>query len=233
MAEFIERKQKVLLLSGSYLFCDLSYEELDQLAKNTTVRTAAVNEVIFRKNDGGREMFVIFSGQVALSTVSDKDKRVRFGNLGEGAMFGEIALFDNQERTATITAIQPTILLVLEQYPFLDFVQQNPSVSLKLLRAMATRLRYTDQIFEEVLFGSLHVRLAKKLLALSKIFGETVAEGERITITLPPQEVAKMLGATTDNIKKPVKRLQDQKLIKYHEGQFTILDTKALNALAG
>jgi CRP/FNR family cyclic AMP-dependent transcriptional regulator len=233
MAEFIERNQIILLLSGSYLFCDLNIEELEELAKNTTIRTAAINEVIFRKNDRGREMFVIFSGQVSLSTVSDINRRVRFGNLGEGAMFGEIALFDNQERTATITAIQPTVLLVLEQRPFLKFVKENPSVSVKLLRTLATRLRYTDQIFEEALFGPLHIRLAKKLLALSRIFGETTKEGVKITINLSPQEVAKMLGTTTANINKPVKKLQDQKLIKFKEDLFTILDTKALSVIAG
>lgn len=231
MTDFIERNQKVLWLSGSYLFCDLNFEELDELAKYTTIRPAAVNEVIFRKNDQGREMFVILSGQVSLSTVSGKDKILCFGTLGKGAMFGEIALFDNQERTATITAIQPTILLVLEQQPFLKFIKQNPSISLKLLNAMATRLRYTDQIFEEVLFGPLHVRLAKKLLALSNIFGETVEEGVNITINLSRQEIAKMLGASTDSINKQIKRLEDQKLILFSEGRFTILDTKALGAL--
>jgi CRP-like cAMP-binding protein len=170
-------------------------------------------------------MFVIAEGKVALTSASDTGREISFGDLSAGDIFGEISLFDNQERTATITAIEPTRLLVLSKELFIKFILQNPKTTLKMLAAMAARLRYTDQIYENVMFGPLGVRLARKLLSLAKLFGARSNKSTRITVQLSTEEIAKMLGASLDSVNKQINQLSDNKLISYDQGYFSIIDT--------
>lgn len=223
---------KLLLLAECFLFRHLESLELEKFVASTNLRSVLANEIVIQKYDQSTEMYIIVSGRVSLTTTSDKGKDLSLGVLGEGNIFGEMSLFDKKERSATITAIEPSKFLVISQKPFVKLVNDNPKIALKLLAAMAGRLRYANQSIEEKYFGQVHVRLAKKIVALAKIYGSTAEEGIAISIQLSYSDLAKPVGISIDNVSRQLKRWQDKGILKYDDGSLVILkldDLKSLN----
>jgi CRP/FNR family transcriptional regulator, cyclic AMP receptor protein len=98
--------------------------------------------VIFREGDEARDLFVIKSGQV----------RIQIGNrtvteLGPDSIFGEMALIDNEPRSATATAVTDVELVPVSEKQFLFLVSQTPYFALKVMRVLAKRLRATNKTF--------------------------------------------------------------------------------------
>jgi CRP/FNR family transcriptional regulator, cyclic AMP receptor protein len=98
--------------------------------------------VIFREGDEARELFVIKSGEV----------RIQIGNrtvteLGSDSIFGEMALIDNEPRSATAIAITDVELVPVSERQFLFLVSQTPYFALKVMRVLAQRLRATNRTF--------------------------------------------------------------------------------------
>lgn len=98
--------------------------------------------VIFREDDEARELFVIKSGQV----------RIQTGNrtvteLGPESIFGEMALIDNEPRSASAIAVTDTELVPVSEKQFLFLVSQTPLFALKVMRVLAERLQKTNKTF--------------------------------------------------------------------------------------
>ena len=98
--------------------------------------------VIFREGGEARDLFVIKSGQV----------RIQIGNrtvteLGPDSIFGEMALIDNEPRSATAVAITDVELVPVSEQQFLFMVGQTPYFALKVMRVLAHRLRVTSKTF--------------------------------------------------------------------------------------
>jgi CRP/FNR family cyclic AMP-dependent transcriptional regulator len=231
MLSEIQRNHIRILLSESFLFNDLLKDELNEIAEFTTIRTVKPREIIIRKYDPGNEMFIIVSGKVSLSTVTEDGKELTFAILGDGEIFGEISLFDNMERTATVTAVESTELLILEQQRFIPYIKENGNIAVKLLSAMAQRLRYTDQLFEDTMFRQLPNRLAKKILLLADNFGQNTREGVRITIKLSQNEIGKMSGASRESVNKQMRVWEDEGLVRIDKGYITIRKKEELEFL--
>ncbi len=231
MLNDIQRNNIRILLSESFLFNELSRRELDNIVDFIRIREAKSREIIIHKSDPGKEMFFIADGKVSLSTISEDGKELTFGILGKGDMFGEISLFDNMERTATVTAVESTQLLVLEQQHLIPFIKENPDIAIKLLRAMALRLRYTDQLFEDAMFQQLPSRLAKKILSLADNFGQKTNDGVRISVKLSQNDIGKMSGASRESVNKQMRIWEEEGLIHFDKGYITINRKKELESL--
>jgi len=231
MLNEIQRNHIRILLSECFLFNELSKDELNEIAEFTKITTVQPREVIVRKYDPGKEMFILVSGKVSLSTVTEDGKELTFAILGKGEMFGEISLFDNLERTATVTAVETSELLILEQKHFIPFVKENGNIAIKLLRSMALRLRYTDQLFEDTMFKQLPGRLAKKILLLADDFGQETLEGVRITIKLSQNDIGKMSGASRESVNKQMRVWEDKGLVHFDKGYITIRRKEELESL--
>jgi len=109
---------------------------------NIEARSFKAGGVIFREGDAANELFVIKSGQV----------RIQIGNrtvteLGQESIFGEMALIDNEPRSATATAITDVELVPVSEKQFLFLVSQTPYFALKVMRVLAQRLRVTNKTF--------------------------------------------------------------------------------------
>jgi CRP/FNR family cyclic AMP-dependent transcriptional regulator len=109
---------------------------------NIDAQSFKAGSVIFREGDEARELFVIKSGQV----------RIQIGNrtvteLGADSIFGEMALIDNEPRSATAIAATDVELVAVSEKQFLFLVSQTPYFALKVMRVLAQRLRATNKTF--------------------------------------------------------------------------------------
>jgi CRP/FNR family transcriptional regulator, cyclic AMP receptor protein len=126
--------------AGPDLMQDTSFGVLT--GNDVETRFFKAGTIIFHRGDAAREMFVIKSGQV----------RIQLGNrtlseLPADSIFGEMALIDNEPRSATAVAITDVELVPVSEQQFLFMVGQTPYFALKVMRVLAHRLRVTSKTF--------------------------------------------------------------------------------------
>ncbi|MFO1430057.1 MAG: Crp/Fnr family transcriptional regulator [Candidatus Competibacteraceae bacterium] len=216
------------LLRQSLLFAEFAPPELDKLAQFAKLRLFEPKEVIFNQGEPGRHMFIVASGTVRISILSEEGREMILGTFGPGDVFGEIALFDGKARTATVTAISACECLVLERQEFLAFLEQQPRAAIKLLAALAGRLRRTNEIIEDTLFLNLPSRLAKKLLYLAEIHGRQTPRGLLIKVKLSQQELGNLVATSRESVNKQLRAWQAQGLLQIQQGYITVIDPKKL-----
>jgi len=98
---------------------------------------------IFEENSIGREMYIILTGKVKV--IKEKDGvETTLATLEEGEFFGEMSLFDNNPRSATVKALGNIKLLEINQKNFLKKISRDPSLAFRMLEKMSQRIRKTD-----------------------------------------------------------------------------------------
>ena len=100
----------------------------------------ADGEVIVREGEPGNCMFVIQEGEVEAVTDSD-GRELRLRTMGADEIFGEMALFEEETRTATIRALGPARVLTIDKRNFLGGISEDPSLALRVVQTMSHRIR--------------------------------------------------------------------------------------------
>ncbi len=103
-------------------------------------------EVIFRQGDAGDCMFVVQKGEVEALAEAD-GKRLRLRTMGPNEFFGEMALFEQETRTATIRVTRPARVLTIDKKNFLSGIHEDPSLAFRIVQTMSHRIRdLTDRL---------------------------------------------------------------------------------------
>jgi len=101
-------------------------------------------DIIFKENSVGREMYIILTGKAEV--IKEKgDVETTLATLEEGDFFGEMSLFDNNPRSATVKALGDVKLLEINQKNFLKKISRDPSLAFRMLEKMSQRIRITDE----------------------------------------------------------------------------------------
>ena len=215
------------------LFAGLSEKELDALIAVARSTRLAARERLFHKGDEGTQVYVVIQGRLKALTTSDEGDDVVFSILGEGEVFGEIALLGRPQRTATVIAITACELLVIDRRDFLQFLRSHPDAAIELLGVLAERLKRVSELVEDTLFLNLPVRLAKKLVHLARMYGERAEDGVKIDLKLSQEEWGDLVGATRESINKQLREWTESGLITLEQGYVVIHRPRELERLAG
>jgi CRP/FNR family transcriptional regulator, cyclic AMP receptor protein len=136
----LRRQERVELLRGVQLFSGCSTTELRRIASLTTEIAVEAGKVLTKRGEPGLEFFIIIEGEANATR-----KGVDLATLGPGSFFGELALLDGGQRTATVVAETDMRLLVLSRSEFNELHRTAPSVSKKMILELGVRLRATDE----------------------------------------------------------------------------------------
>ena len=162
------------VLASSPLFQSVDGEALSALADTAFNRTYAPGEIVFRQGDPGQELYGVVSGRILISVASPDGREVNLNVMSPGDVLGEIALLDGQPRTATGSAMEPTVVCVITKSVFEDFLDQHPKIARQLLVLLCSRVRWANYLMEDAAFYSTPTRLAKRLEGLSSANGGVV-----------------------------------------------------------
>lgn len=210
------------------LFKELPPRDLADLTALTTHQHVSAGRVILRQGDCGGEMYLVAAGKVRVSVAIADDEEISLGELGPGDAFGEIALFDNLPRTATVTALEATELDVLSRDAFSAYVLHRPGVALPLLKALALRLRDSSHFVKEALYTHVGTRLADTLLKLAHAYGKHTREGVQIPQQFTPEELGEIAGVPPRVVAAHLRHWQHDGVIKTQRGQLTLIRPEAL-----
>ena len=126
-------------LKQAKLFEGLPESEVRSIEKQMkTVKHPAGHEIVLR-GDNGVGFMVITDGTVLVRTVQGKVRK-----LGPGDSFGEMALLDNEGRSATITAESEVTMATIPEWNFKPFLKEHPEVAYRLLQTLSRRVRQAE-----------------------------------------------------------------------------------------
>jgi len=215
------------------LFAALDDDGASALRASMTQTTAGRGEVVFAEGEPGDRLFVIVEGKVKLGQTSVDGREQVMAILGPGGMFGELSLFDPGRRTSTATAVTDTILLGLGQGDLRPWLTGRPEVAEALLRALAQRLRRTNEAMADLVFSDVPGRVAKALLDLADKFGQPQDDGSLLVAhDLTQEELAQLVGASRETVNKSLADFAQRGWLRIEARSVVLLDVDRLTRRA-
>jgi CRP/FNR family cyclic AMP-dependent transcriptional regulator len=210
------------------LFAELSDADIASLAELARERMYPKSSVILFEDDPGDALYVVVTGQVKVVLIGEDGREVILSVLHDGDFFGEMALIDDEPRSAHVIAMEDSNLLVLRREDFQQRLREAPAVSVGLLRALSRRLREADQKIGGLVLLDVHGRVAKLLLQMAD-----ENDGVRITRRLTHHTIAQMVGSSRETVSRTIRELAERGLIDVTRKAITIRNRQALEAATG
>jgi CRP-like cAMP-binding protein len=132
----LQMEEVASALSRVPLFRGISEESMTRLASVTGEQDFEAGHFIVLQGQVGTGLYVIIDGSVRVER-GDEELAV----LGPGDFFGELSVIDQQPRSASVQAVEPTRCLALASWDLLDLLESDPKLSLNLIRGLAARVR--------------------------------------------------------------------------------------------
>lgn len=190
-------------------------------------------EILFHAGDEGGGCYLIRGGAVKASVVSVDGHERLLAVLGKGALIGELALLDDEPRSATVTALRQCRLLHLTKSAFFRLADANPTIYRLALRLLAQRLRGSNDLV--VAQGSVTVqgRVARAFASLAEGLGDVQADG-RILLTqrVTQSDIAGMAGVARENASRAINDLLRGGVLGRVKGFYSIDKPVKLRELA-
>lgn len=204
------------LLAATEIFGCLSDDALERLSLHAMERKFSKSYRIFHQGDPGDAVFVLVSGIVKVTVTSERGDEMVLITLEPPATFGELALADGLERSATVETLEETSVLSIGRDHVLALVDENPAFSKGLLSSLGGLIRrLTDQAADFV-FLDLHARVAKLLLQLADSRGEKAEEGTVLDLHLTQGDIAQMVGGSRQSVNQIIRSFENRGYLEIH-----------------
>lgn len=208
-------------LSESPLFDCLSVQDRIALAAKMRPRQFARDEVVFHRDDPAGQVFLITSGTVKVSVPDEQGREVVVAVERGGDVFGELALFDEGPRSATVTALTETHVLALARQEFITTLERNPDAMRRMLSLLVKTVRHSTGHVEDLVFLDLPGRVAKCLMDLAD-----ASDGEKVDLT--QEDLAGFVGATRVSVNRVLADLEKRGAIKIGRRNIQLKDRTIL-----
>lgn len=217
-------------LSRSYLFEDVSSEDLGPLAAVTTTRSYVRGEAVFRTGDAAEEICVVVDGEVKDVVVDEDGFEVVYFVHGPGMTFGEPGYFAvDRNRIVTVVATLPTVLVHLRRRDLEPFIQRHPSIKDRALEGLASATRWQSTMIAGMFRRTLTDRVGLRLLELVDSNGRHV-NGKVLTPRISQSTLAAMVGVSRENVNRALATLAADGLVHHDNGRYVIDDEPTLRA---
>ena len=138
-------EETIALLRTVPVFSTLGEEDLAEVAAVTVPREFAAGEMVFREGDRSDTCYVMRHGRVRAIRKHTDGRMITLATFGPGDIFGELAMFDDERRSATIEALEDTEAAAILGGDMRRLLRAHPDIAVKLLGALGRRLRETNE----------------------------------------------------------------------------------------
>src|SRR5262245_7159081 len=201
------------LLRTVPIFAELSDEDITSLARLTTRRRYPKDTVVFFENEEGDSFFMILEGRIKVTILGDDGREIILSVLGPGDFFGEMALLDNEPRSATAIAVEESELLILQRTDF-QGVATKRTITGALIRVLTARLRRANHQISTLALLDVYGRVARVILDMAREEGKRLKDGRIAFRRATHQEIANRIGTTRETVTRMLKDLERQGLIQ-------------------
>ena len=221
-------EETIELLHRVPLFSALAVEDLAQVAEMALPRRFGSGEVVFREGDASDTCYVIRQGHARAMREHADGRSITLAQFGPGDIFGELAMFDDERRSATVETLEDTEALAILGGDMRRLLREHPEIAVKLLGALGRRLRETNERLARQSFQTVQSRVAK---VLSELVETARAEGDaddQVLITATQAELAQLAGSSRESASRFLAVLERAGIINQGRGRLVVKDPAAL-----
>jgi CRP-like cAMP-binding protein len=216
------------LLARVPVFETLAREDLEQVARVAVPRNFAAGEVVFREGDESDTCYVVRSGHARAVRAHPDGRTITLASFGPGDIFGELAMFDAERRSATVEATDAVAAVAVLGADMRRLMQEHSELSAKLVISLGRRLRAANERLASQSFQTVQSRVAT---VLAQLVDQARAEGagERdVLLTITQADIAQLAGSSRESASRFLAVLERAGAVSQGRGKLTVHDPAAL-----
>jgi len=206
------------VLSTIPMFRSLDDIALKNLSSHTVTRSFPKNAIIITDGDKSDSLYIIQSGKVKVFLMNDSGKEVILNFQGSGEYFGEMALLDNEPRSASIMTLEVSKFAIISKNDFLACLRKHPEIALEIIKNQSRRLRQLTENVKSLALMDVYGRVARTLLSMAEPQNGKLVVTERLT----QQDLANLVGSSREMVTRIFKELVTGGYIEVNKKQITI-----------
>ncbi len=225
-------QEAVELLGGVPVFQTLVREDLERIAQFAVPRDFQEGEVVFREGDASDTCYVVRSGRARAIRTHAGGRTLTLATFGPGDIFGELALFEDEKRSATVEAIEPTSALAVLGPDMRRLMSEHAEISARLAIALGRRLRETNERLARQSFQTVQSRVA---IVLAQLVDQESGAGEArdggsgdVLVTATQADLAQLAGSSRESASRFLAVLERAGVISQGRGRLVVHDRDAL-----
>jgi CRP/FNR family transcriptional regulator, cyclic AMP receptor protein len=218
----------VELLARVPVFETLVPEDMSRIAELAVPRAFEAGQVVFREGDSSDTCYVVRSGRARAVREHPSGRTIALATFGPGDIFGELAMFEKERRSATVEAIAATSAVAILGPDMRRLMAEHPQISTRLVIALGRRLREMNERLLRQSFQTVQSRVAAVLTELVAQERSDGADGRDVLLTATQAELAQMAGSSRESASRFLAVLERAGVISQGRGRLTVHDVGAL-----
>ena len=215
-------EEMIALLHGVPAFSALAEEDLGQVVDVTVPRSFGAGEVVFREGDEGDTCYIVRVGQARAVREHSDGRSITLATFGPGEIFGELAMFDDERRSATIEAIDETEAMAILGADMRRLLRAHPDIAVKMLGGLARRLRETNERLARQSFQTVQSRVASVLADMVATARSQGAGENDVLITATQSDLAQLAGSSRESASRFLAVLERAGVITQGRGRLVV-----------
>jgi CRP/FNR family cyclic AMP-dependent transcriptional regulator len=222
------REESVDLLRQVPVFEALMPQDLQRVADVAVPRSFAPGHVIFREGDASDTCYVVRSGHARAVRGSADGRQITLAHFGPGDIFGELAMFDDERRSATVETLDAVAAIAILGPDMRRLLREHPDLAVKLVIGLGRRLREANERLARQSFQTVQSRVA---IVLGHLVAQAQAEGagdDDVLVRVTQSDIAQLAGSSRESASRFLAVLERAGIVEQGRGRVVVHDPAAL-----
>jgi CRP/FNR family transcriptional regulator len=210
------------------VFDELAEDDLRRVADVAVPRRFRAGEAVFHEGDDSNTCYIVQRGHARALREHADGRQITLATFGPGDIFGELAMFDDERRSATVEAIDDLAVIGILGGDMRRLMRRHPDIAVKLSIALGRRLRAANERLARQSFQTVQSRVA---LVLGQLVDQARAEGaepDDVLVRATQADLAKLAGSSRESASRFLAVLERAGVISQGRGRLTVHDRDAL-----
>jgi CRP-like cAMP-binding protein len=219
----------VELLGRVPVFSTLERTDLERIAEVSVPRTFDPGQAVFREGDSSDTCYVVRDGHARAIRSHPDGRTITLATFGPGDIFGELAMFEDERRSATVEAIETTSVIGVLGPDMRRLMIEHPEISTRLVIALGRRLRESNERLSRQSFQTVQSRVA---VVLGNLVAEQIASGVQpsdVLVTATQADLAQLAGSSRESASRFLAVLERAGVISQGRGRLVVHNPQALS----
>ncbi len=216
------------LLARVPVFAALETQELEHVARVAVPRRFAVQQIIFREGDASDTCYVMRSGHARAIHDHSDEHRIALAHFGPGDIFGELAMFEDERRSATVQTLDAVHAIAISGADMRRLLREHPDIAAKLVIALGRRLRECNERLTRQSFQTVQSRVAGvlgELVQQARIEGAAPTD---VLVRITQADIAQLAGSSRESASRFLAVLERAGVVTQGRARVTVHDPTTL-----
>jgi CRP-like cAMP-binding protein len=216
------------LLARVPVFATLEHSDLERIAQLAVPRQFEPGQAVFREGDESDSCYIVREGHARAVRSHGDGRTITLATFGPGDIFGELAMFEDERRSATVEAIEPISVVAVLGPDMRRLMIEHPEISTRLVIALGRRLREMNERLSRQSFQTVQSRVA---VVLGELVAQELAEGadgRDVLVTATQADLAQLAGSSRESASRFLAVLERAGVISQGRGRLVVHEPEAL-----